>query len=89
MQYVFGAFCLDLSRQGLYHGETMVPLEPKVYEVLVYLVGARDRLVTRDELLAQVWGESYVDTSTVARSVGILRRLLGDDRVRQDVIATR
>jgi DNA-binding winged helix-turn-helix (wHTH) protein len=89
VQYVFGAFCLDLDRQGLFQDDTLAPLEPKLYAVLIYLVQHRDRLVSRDELLEQVWGEFYGDTSVISRSIGMLRRILGDDRTSQRVIQTR
>lgn len=89
MLYRFGPFLLDPSRHGLYRDEDLVPLEPRAYDVLVYLVQHRDRLITYDELMEQVWDESFVDTSVVSRSVSVLRRVLGDDRRRQQVIQTR
>lgn len=89
MRYIFGDYTLDTARRELYHLETPIPLEPKAYQVLSYLVQNHDRLVTRDELLEHVWPDVYVDDSAVARRIQALRQSVGDSSITQQVIQTR
>lgn len=89
MRYRFGLYILDTTRRELLRTGTSIPLAPKSYQVLVYLVEHRDRLVIREELLEAVWPDIYVDTSAVARHVGLVRKAVGDSRQRQQVIVTR
>ena len=60
MQYVFGDCTLDTQRYELRRGGVRLPLRRKVFQVLVYLLERRDRVLRRDELLAQVWPDQYV-----------------------------
>ncbi|HYE90195.1 MAG TPA: hypothetical protein VEA38_04200 [Terriglobales bacterium] len=54
MVHRFGAYELDPERYELRRDGTRVPLEPRVMEVLAYLVAQRDRIVAKDELLARL-----------------------------------
>lgn len=65
-----------------------VAIEPKVFELLVYLIERRERLVSKDELLASLWAGKYVSESTLTRAVYAARRAVGDDSQRQAVIKT-
>jgi len=60
MLYTFGDYILDTARRELRRQGCPVPLEPKGYQVLLYLVQYSERLVTKDELLEHVWPEVYV-----------------------------
>ena len=66
----------------------VLPLEPKVFKVLQFLVHHPDRVVTKDELLDAVWSDTSVSESSLTRSVATLRRLLGDDIHEPRYIAT-
>ena len=55
MQFRFGDHSLDTDRRGLRRGGALVALEPQVFDLLVYLVQNRDRLVSKDDLLEAVW----------------------------------
>jgi DNA-binding winged helix-turn-helix (wHTH) protein len=57
----FGSFRLDTANQCLWRGEERVPIAPKAYDVLRYLVENPGRLVTPDELLEKLWPETYVN----------------------------
>jgi Tol biopolymer transport system component/DNA-binding winged helix-turn-helix (wHTH) protein len=57
----------------------VVPVEPKAFRVLLFLLHNPLKLITKDELLDAVWGETAVSENSLARSVALLRRLLGDD----------
>ena len=56
-----------------------LPIEPKAFRVLQYLLRNPQKLVTKDELLEAVWSDVSVSENSVARAIAQLRRLLGDD----------
>src|SRR5579862_3462241 len=75
----FDDFALDVGERRLLRGSETVRLSPKAYDVLVLLVRLSGRLVTKDELLAQVWPESFVEEGILNVHVAALRKALGDD----------
>ena len=75
--------CFELRRRG-----KPVRIEPKVFDVLVYLIAQRDRVVTKHEVLDALWPGESVSDSVLPRSIAALRRAVGDTRTRQKVIAT-
>ena len=88
MHYRFGDCTLDTQRYELRRGGVRVPLRRKVFQVLVYLLEQRDRVVTRDEVLAQVWPDQYVGEETLTSCVKAVRRAVGDSGRAQRVIRT-
>jgi DNA-binding winged helix-turn-helix (wHTH) protein/tetratricopeptide (TPR) repeat protein len=74
----FPPFRLDAANQCLYRGETRVPLMPKPFAVLQYLVEHAGRLVTQNELLTAIWPETYVQPEVLRRYILEIRRVLGD-----------
>ena len=77
--YTFDHFTLDLARGCLLHDEDEVKLRPKVFEALRYLVENNNRLVTKAELIAAVWGDSFVTDDSLVQCLVELRRALGED----------
>lgn len=77
MKYRFDKFLLDTGARELSAAGEVIPLEPRTYELLAYLLERRDDAVGKDELQNEVWG-TIVSESTVARSVMKLRKALGD-----------
>ena len=75
----FGEFTLDLDRGGLVRAGIDVPLRPRPYAVLSYLVERQGRLVAKDELLDAVWGHRAVTDGAVTQSLIEIRRALGDE----------
>jgi DNA-binding winged helix-turn-helix (wHTH) protein/predicted ATPase len=88
MPYVFGDCTLDPQRYELRRQGTCIPLRPKVFQVLTYLIEQRHRVVTRDELLAQVWANQCVGDETLTSCVKAARRAVGDSGQAQRVIQT-
>src|SRR5438445_671005 len=88
MYYVFGDCTLDTQRYELRRCGVRSPLRRKVFQVLVYLIEQRDRVVTRDEVLAQVWPDQYVGEKTLTSCVKVVRRAVGDSGRAQWVIQT-
>src|ERR1039458_9175784 len=56
-----------------------VPVEPKAFRVLLFLLHNPQKLITKEELLDAVWGETAVSENSLARSIALLRHVLGDD----------
>ncbi|HEV3470182.1 MAG TPA: winged helix-turn-helix domain-containing protein [Pyrinomonadaceae bacterium] len=75
--YEFGAFALDASERTLRSGEAFVRLTPKEMELLVALVRSGGRVVPKEELLKEVWPDTFVEEATLAQNVFTLRKALG------------
>lgn len=80
MTYRFGDFDLWRERYELRRGAAPVALEPRVFEVLAYLVHHRDRVVPKSELLASLWPGQYVTESALTRTIGEARRALRHEK---------
>ncbi len=76
----------DLNR--IEHGGESVPVEPRVMDVLVYLAENSGRVVSRDELLDRIWGETVVVEHVLTRAISELRRVLADDSERPLFVET-
>ena len=76
--WLFDTFRLDVKNQCLWRGDKQVPLPPKPFEVLQYLVEHAGSLVTQDELLAGVWPDVHVQPEVLRRYILEVRRALGD-----------
>ncbi|MGI9603492.1 MAG: ATP-binding protein [Acidimicrobiales bacterium] len=79
---------LDLDRVELRHDGEPYPIEPQVFDVLVHLATNRGRVVTKEELLDQVWGDRFVSESALTTRIKSARRAVGDDGTTQGVIRT-
>ena len=60
MQFLFEDYTLDIDRQELRRGSQQIGVEPQVFDLLVYLVQNRERVVTKDDLLDAVWKGRFV-----------------------------
>jgi DNA-binding winged helix-turn-helix (wHTH) protein/TolB-like protein/Flp pilus assembly protein TadD len=76
--YKFGSFQLDPSEHLLLREGHAVALTPKTFDLLVFLVVHSGRLVTKDQILAAVWPESFVEEANLTVSVSALRKALGE-----------
>src|SRR4051812_14544744 len=77
--YTFGDVRVDLGRMAVTRGSTPIPLEPKAFDVLVYLLEHRDRVVAKDEILDAVWTGTFVTPNVLTRAVAQIRKALGDE----------
>ena len=75
--YSFGPFQLNTSEQLLLRDGQALPLKPKVFEVLAVLVQNSGRVVCKDELMKQVWADSFVEEGNLAVSIFEIRKALG------------
>lgn len=76
---VFEPFCLDRSNECLWRGSEVIKLRPKAYAVLNQLVERSGNLVTKEELLAKVWPETFVSDAVLKVTIRQLRDALDDD----------
>jgi eukaryotic-like serine/threonine-protein kinase len=74
----FGDFTLDVSERRLLRDGHPVALTPKAFDVLAALAARPGHLITKDELLKEVWPDSFVEESNLAYHVFALRRALGE-----------
>jgi adenylate cyclase len=75
----FPPFRLDLANEQLWREQELIPLRPKTFAVLHYLAEHAGRLVTKDELLHAVWGDTQVSDEGLWDYIRELRQALGDD----------
>ncbi len=75
----FGPHRLDPAKRVLLRGDAAVPLTPKVFDLLVFLISSRGRVVEKDELLAAIWPGTVVEENNLARNISSLRKALGGD----------
>ena len=85
---VFHIFRLDTANYCLWRGEERVPIAPKAFDVLRYLIEHADRLVTQEEILEALWPETYVNPEVVKKYVLGIRKVLGDQTSKPKFVAT-
>ncbi len=76
--YEFGRFRLDAAERTLRRGDETVPLTPKVFGILLALVENSGRVVGKEELMRQVWPDSFVEEGNLTQNVSLLRKALGE-----------
>jgi eukaryotic-like serine/threonine-protein kinase len=76
--YEFGEFRIEALARTLRRGEEIVTLNRRAFDVLLYFVQNPGRVLTRDELLKNVWPDTYVDENSLAQSISVLRRALDE-----------
>src|SRR6267143_740299 len=79
----FGDSEIDLERRELWRAKCAVHVEPQVFDLLVYLVQNRDRVVSKDDLIASVWGGRIVSESTLTSRINAARNAVGNSGRRQ------
>ena len=88
MRFVFADCMLDPDRRELSRGHEVIATGPKVFDLLVYLLQNRDRVVGKDSLLDAVWGGRIVSESTLASHINAVRRAIGDNGQEQRLVRT-
>src|SRR4030095_241147 len=79
----------DTQRYELHRAGVPVPLRPKVFHLLAYLLAQRDRVVPRQELSEQVWPGQYISAITLDACLAAARRAVGDSGQAQCIIQTK
>ena len=88
VQFLFSDHVLDIDRRELARGGEGIAIEPQVFDLLVYLVENRDRVVTKDDLIEKIWEGRIVSESTLTSRINAARRAVGDSGKDQGLIRT-
>jgi TolB-like protein len=88
VQFLFDNHTLDTDRRELRDGSKPIAIEPQVFDLLVYLLQNRDRVVSKDDLIASVWEGRIVSDSTLTSRINAARRALSDSGEDQRLIRT-
>ena len=86
--YRFGEFALDSRKRTVSRAESPVSLTPKAFDVLLFLVRNPNRLVTKEELLQAVWGDTFVEEGNLTQYISHLRKALVDNSEDNRLIVT-
>ena len=86
--YEFGPFRLDAAECRLQRMGEPIPLPPKVFDLLVILVNNQGKIVDKDELMSQLWPDSFVEENNLAVNISLLRKSLADGADGQKYIET-
>ena len=78
MTYEFGPFRVDARERVLRRDNELVPLTPKVFDILLVLVQNSGRVLTKNEMMSRVWPDTAVEESNLGRNVSTLRKALGE-----------
>src|SRR5512144_1356510 len=76
--YEFGAFRLDVRERRLLRDGRPISLTAKVFETLKILVDQPGRLLTKDELMRQLWPDTVVEENNLSHNISVLRQVLGE-----------
>ena len=88
MIYTFADSSLDTDRRELRRSSALVPVEPQVFDLVHHLISQRDRVVSKDELIAKVWGGRMVSDSAITSRITAARQAIGDSGAAQRLIRT-
>ena len=88
MLYLFEDFALDTHRRELHRGSDLVSLEPKVFDLLAYLIEHRERVVSKDDLIAAVWDGRIVSDSALTTRLNAARNAIADNGHEQRLLKT-
>jgi TolB-like protein/cytochrome c-type biogenesis protein CcmH/NrfG len=86
--YLFQDYALDTDRRELRRAGALLSVEPKVFDLLVHLIGNRERVISKDDLIAAVWNGRIVSESTLTSCINAARSALGDSGETQRFIKT-
>jgi DNA-binding winged helix-turn-helix (wHTH) protein/TolB-like protein/Tfp pilus assembly protein PilF len=87
--YEFDKFRLDVAKRLLAsHDGSQIPLKPRVFDTLLYLVRHCGKLIEKDELMREIWSDSIVEENNLNQNISVLRRVLGEKPGEQRFIVT-
>ncbi|CTQ56567.1 Transcriptional regulator HilA [Roseibium album] len=88
MKFEFADFRIDTETRQLLRRDQTIDIQPKVFELVVFLISNRHRVVSKDELIEHVWEGRIVSDSALNASINSVRQALGDNGKAQRVIKT-
>jgi TolB-like protein/cytochrome c-type biogenesis protein CcmH/NrfG len=88
LRYLFEDFALDVDRRELLRGTGLLSVEPQVFDLLVYLLENRDRVVSKDDIIGSVWQGRLISESALSTRINAARTVLADSGEEQRLIKT-
>src|SRR5215510_6313174 len=88
LRYLFEDCVLDTDRRELRRGTDLLSVTPQVFDVLDYLIRNRERVVSKDDLIAAVWGGRIVSDAALTTRINVARNAIGDSGEDQRLIKT-
>ncbi|AXI47924.1 hypothetical protein C1J03_19090 [Sulfitobacter sp. SK012] len=88
MRYQFSGYVLDTEAHSLFCDGRLQPIEPQVFDLLHLLLRNASALVTKDQLIEEIWGGRIVSESAISARIAAARKAVGDDGKRQAIIRT-
>ena len=88
MLYLFEDYVLDTERRELLRGSTPVSLEPQVFDLLAYLIRNRERVVSKDDLIATIWNGRAISESALSTRINAVRCAIDDSGEQQRLVRT-
>ncbi|MEZ5832538.1 MAG: winged helix-turn-helix domain-containing protein [Dongiaceae bacterium] len=88
MLYLFEDYGLDTDRRELYRATSLISVEPKVFDLLVHVIRNRERVVSKDDLVATIWNGRIVSESALTTCINAARTAIGDSGEAQRLIRT-
>src|ERR1043165_3518473 len=79
--YSFDVFRVDLVERLLFREDREIPLTPKVFDTLIVLLENSSHVLTKQELMREVWPDSFVEENNLAQNISILRKALGEQYI--------
>src|SRR5262245_63546152 len=88
LRYLFEDCVLDTDRRELRRGADLLSITPQVFDVLAYLIRNRERVVSKDDLIAAVWDGRIVSNAALTTRINVARNAIGDSGEEQRLIKT-
>ena len=88
MLYLFDNYSLDTDRREIRRGTAVIPIEPQVFDLLEHLIRHRDRIVSKDDLIASIWQGRIVSESAISTQINAARCAIADNGEQQRLIKT-
>lgn len=88
LRYLFEDYALDTERRELSRGNDLISVEPRVFDLLAYLIVNCERVVSRDDLITNVWSGRIVSEAALARCINGARSAIADSGEAQRLIKT-
>ncbi len=86
MPFQFGGYSIDPDRRELRRGAELIEIGPQVFDLLIFLISNRERVVSKDDVLDAVWAGRIVSESTLTSRINAARRAIGDSGAEQMLI---
>src|SRR5579862_1788384 len=86
--YEFGPYRLDPEKELLLREDETVPIAPKAFQILLVLVRHNKQVVTKDDLMKNVWPDTFVEEANLSRNIFLLRKALGESPQYHQYIVT-